>query len=130
FNGNFGYNKAKYLRFTTAQCYAGQTEALGCVDGVQDLSGKALNRAPEVTFGAGADFTTRISDWTADLSVDAFYSSSYQTQTDYGPGGFQPSYWRLNASARFRTPDDNLEFALIGRNLTNSYYKVVTYSQS
>ena len=130
FNGNVGYNRAKYIRFTTAQCYAGQSAALGCVGGVQDLSGKTLIRAPKVTFGFGGDYRARFGNWSLDLSANASYSSSYQTQTDYGPGGFQGSYWRLNASARTKTPNENLEFAVIGRNLTNTYYKVVTYSQS
>lgn len=130
FDGSLGYNRAKYLNFPAAQCYAGQTPALGCVNGVQDLSGKKLNRAPEVTFSAGGEYTADIGDWTAALSVNAAYSSSYQTATDYGPGGFQSSFWRLNAALRVRTPDENLEFAVIGRNLTDSYYKVVTYTAS
>ena len=30
-NGNLGYNRARYTDFTNAQCYPGQTVALGCV---------------------------------------------------------------------------------------------------
>lgn len=129
-NGNIGYNRARYIRFPTAQCYAGQTPQQGCVSGVQDLSGKALIRAPKVTFGLGADFTARINDWKLDLTADTAYSGSYQTQTDYGPGGFQKSFWRLNASSRLKLPGERVELAVIGRNLTNVYYKVATYSQS
>ena len=129
-NGNIGYNRAKYVSFANAQCYVAQSPALGCISGVQDLSGRTLNRAPKVTFAVGADYESKVSGWTAAFSTTAAYSGSYQTATDYSPGGFQSSFWRLNASARIRTPDEHIELAVVGRNLTNSYYRIVTYSGS
>lgn len=127
--GNFGYNRARYRSFPDAPCYAGQTAALGCaparpgVAAHQDLAGKYLLRAPKLTYSVGADYKARvIPGWDTNLSVLATHSSSYQTATDYGPGGFQKAYWLLNASVRAAPEDGRYEVALIGRNLTNTYY--------
>lgn len=121
-NGNLGINNAKYTRFPGAQCYAGQTAALGCVGGQQNLAGKRLNRAPKATFSLGADYEAEVGDWLARLGVQTSYSSSFQTAADYAPGGQQKAYWLLNAKAMFGPADKSYEFGVIGRNLTNSYY--------
>jgi iron complex outermembrane recepter protein len=129
-NGNAGYNHARYLSFSNAECYTGQTAAQGCVDGAQNLAGQALNRAPDVTFKMGADYRAPfVQRSTADLSISGAYSSSYQAETDYAAGGIQPSYWLLNAAVHFIPETDKYQISLIGRNLTNTYYKVVTFQQ-
>lgn len=121
--GNVGYNRAKYESFPNAQCYPGQTAALGCVGGVQSLAGKALLRAPDLTYSLGADYRARwVPGWDTTFSVQGSHSASFQTATDYAPGGFQESYWLLNAAVRVGPEDGRYELALIGRNLTDSYY--------
>lgn len=131
FNGNVGWNRARYGSFVNDQCYVGQTAAEGCVDAVQNVSGKALNRAPDVTFRTGGDYKLAIAPgWTADLSLSGAYSSAYTTETDYGSGGDQAAYWLLNAAVRISPANDKYQIALIGRDLTNSYYKIVTYARS
>lgn len=125
-NGNIGWNDAEYLRFQGAQCYPGQTAAQGCVGGQQDLTGAPLVRAPKMTFNVGADYSMPLGGWTADLSVDGTYTSSYQSAADNAPGGIQPSFWRLNAAIHLSPEDDRFRLSLIGRNLTNSYYLVST----
>lgn len=139
FHGNIGLNSAKYTRFLNAQCFSGQTAAQGCVDvdpdpvkvfRAQDLSGRPLIRAPELTFALGGDYTLHdlVRGWDTKLSVLGAYSSSYQTTTDNAPGGIQEGYWLLDASLRTGPADGRYEFALIGRNLTNTYYKLQAYS--
>lgn len=129
--GNFGYNDAKYRSFPDAPCFVGQTAAQGCVGGRQDLAGERLLRAPKFTFALGADYRADLgADWAANLSVLASHSSSFQTATDYAPGGRQDAYWLLNASARLGPQSGRYELALIGRNLTNSYYTLNTIGWS
>jgi len=124
-NGSVGYNRARFLKFAGGQCYSGQTVALGCVGGLQDLSGTAPNRAPKVTFTVGGDYRAELgSDWVADLSVDGSYSDSYQTAADNAPGAIQPSFWRLNAALHLSPADERFRLSLIGRNLTNTYYLI------
>ena len=59
-HGSIGFNHARYLNFREAQCYTDQTEAQGCVGGVQDLSGRALNRAPNVMLNLAYDASAPI----------------------------------------------------------------------
>jgi iron complex outermembrane recepter protein len=131
FSGNIGYNHARYLSFPNAQCYDGQTAAQGCVNGAQNLAGAALNRAPDLTYRLGADYKAPfVAGWTADLSVSGNYTSSYQVATDYDPGGVQGNYWLLNAAVHIVPAGGRFDLAVIGRDLTNSYYKVFAYQQS
>jgi outer membrane receptor protein involved in Fe transport len=131
FNGNFGWNSAKYLSFPNAQCFGGQTVATGCINGQQDLSGRALNRAPKVTFKLGGDYKADIAPgWIADLSLSGTYTGSYESAPNYGPGGYQPSYWLLNAAVHFGPESGQYRISVIGRNLTNSYYKMSIFEQS
>lgn len=131
FNGNFGWNHARYVSFPNDQCYVGQTPAEGCIGGEQNVSGKALNRAPDVTFRTGGDYKlTIVPGWTADLSISGSYSSSYTTETDYGSGGDQAAYWLLNAGLHISPENEKFQISLVGRDLTNTYYKVVTFSQT
>lgn len=125
FSGNAGYNRARYRSFEGSQCYRGQTPAEGCVGGVQDLTGKPLTRAPDLTANIGANYGTRLGGgWKLDLGADATYSDSYQAAADHAPGGRQSSFWRFNAAAHIETPDERLRLSVIGRNLTDSYYLI------
>lgn len=124
--GNVGYNKARYRRFRDAQCYPGQTAALGCVSSRQILTGERLPRAPDLSFNIGGNYTVPVGDWRLDLSADGTFSSKYQTAADNTPAGIQKSFWRLNAAIQVSPPGERLKFSLIGRNLTDSYYLVST----
>ena len=66
----------------------------------------------------------------ADLSVSASHSASFQTATDNAPGGKQDSYWLLNAALHISPEDERYKLSVIGRNLTNSYYKVFSHQQA
>jgi outer membrane receptor protein involved in Fe transport len=108
----------------------GQTAARGCINGAQDLAGKALLRAPNITYSLGADYKVHLAPkWAATLALQGTYSSSYQTASDYAPGGFQDSYWLLSAAVRVGY-EDKYELAFLGRNLTNTYYTLNTVGWS
>lgn len=135
-HGNIGLNSAKYITFNGSQCFAGQTATQGCVDidpgpgvfNAQSLSGKRLIRSPKLTYTLGADFSPQlVAGLKTAFSVSGSYSSSYQTATDNAPGGLQKAFWLLNASAKVGPESGAYELALIGRNLTNSYYKLQTF---
>lgn len=136
FHGNIGINSAKYITFENTQCFPAQTVAQGCTIiappavRAQSLSGKTLIRAPELTYTIGADYSAQlIPGWKTDFAVSGAYSSSYQAATDNAPGGFQEAFWLLNASVKVGPENGAYELALIGRNLTNSYYKLQTFGQ-
>jgi len=125
--GSLGYNEARYTSFADAPCYTGQTEAQGCVGGVQDLTGDPLTRAPDLTANIGANYNVVFGEgWGLDTTVDASYSSEYQSAPDGDPGGMQEEFWRLNAAFHLTPPSDAFRLSLIGRNLTDSYYIIST----
>jgi outer membrane receptor protein involved in Fe transport len=127
FEGAIGFNRARYQNFPTAQCYPGQTAVSGCVNGVQNLAGQALPRAPDVAFNLGADYSTKaMLGWFVDFSIKGSYSSSYQATEDNAPGGLQPAYWLLDAAVHLKSDDGHLDLAVIGRDLTNTYYMVTS----
>jgi outer membrane receptor protein involved in Fe transport len=118
-----GYSKAEYERFTGSSCYLGQTEAQGCVGGVQDLSGKAPPRAPDWSFNGGFTYDTDLtSTYSLSTTMDVSYVEGHNVQENANPVAFQESLWRLNASVRLVNEISGLELALIGRNLTNEFY--------
>jgi len=122
------YNDAKFREYL-ADCYQGQTAALGCnqilntvtnVYTAQDLSGKRLRKAPKFAATFGGYYETAIaSTLMMGLSVDGSYSGAYEYGTNYQPLAYQKSYAKLDATLRFFTEDKRWELAAIGRNLTN-----------
>lgn len=127
--GGASYNEARYLSFPTAPCYSGQTVALGCVGGVQDLSGKAIALAPEFNGTAGASLDLPLgNDLGLQLTGDIRYVSEYKTQDDGIPGGMQDGYLKVNASARLHEAAGRWDLALIGLNIFDEY--AVLYSSS
>jgi iron complex outermembrane receptor protein len=128
-NGAIAYNDARYKSFPLSPCYAGQTISMGCnlnlISGSyrnQDLSGAPLVRAPKWAGNIGFDYQHRLanSDVLA-LSMDGEYTSGFFTDTLNSPGGYQRGYWLLNGSIHY-TMHNGLEFAVIGRNLTEKWY--------
>jgi len=129
FNGDAAFNHARYLSFPNSECYFGQTLATGCVNNVQNLYGKPLQRAPNAGFRVGTDYKIDLPGRaTADFSLSGAYTSSYLTAADYSPGGPQSGYWLLNSALRLSPQNDKYEVAVIGRNLTNSFVKLDTHT--
>lgn len=131
--GGLSYNNGKYTRFHNAQCYNGQTVAMGCVFSpdigalAQDLSGTALPRAPKWSANGGLAYERAIgSALNLGLSTNALYSSSFLTDVTSAPNGRMPKYALLDASVRVGDIDDTWEVAFIGRNLTNKFYWVAS----
>lgn len=125
--GAAGYNHSRYRNFTNATCYAGQTAATGCdpVTSTQDLSGRPTTRAPDWSGSAGFTYEYPVmQDWNLSLSADAYYTSSHFVSDVLSPAAKQDGYVRLDATISLGAVDDGLEFALIGRNLTNEIYIV------
>ena len=122
------YNHANYLSYPTAPCWPGQTIAQGCrlnAAGVttQILDGKALPRAPRWNMSGGFTYELPLStDLTAVLASDVRWSSRFFTDLSNDPRGVQPGYTLFDASMTLKPAAGPWEIALIGRNLTNTYY--------
>ena len=65
-------------KFPGATCYPGQSEAEGCVGGVQDLSGKELANSPDFKYNIGLTFESEISG----MPFGVFANANYVYQDD------------------------------------------------
>lgn len=129
------YNDAHFESFPIAQCYAGQTAATGCMPAVpatptttalparQDLSGKAVYRAPDWVLTAGIlqDFDLS-DDFRMTVNADIRYTSEYFTGLNLNPLSLQKGFTIINAGVKIATSDDRWAISLIGRNLSNRRY--------
>jgi iron complex outermembrane receptor protein len=139
-HGSVNYNRARYTRFPTAPCYAGETPAQGCnlilvTGGVyrpivagetgtrQDLSGRPLSMMAKWTGQFGIAYDSDLgSRLRIGVAADSRFTSSYI------PSGFgqvrsrQPKYATLDASVRVGSQDERWELALLGKNITNHFY--------
>ena len=128
FTGSASYNDAKFVDFRGAQCYAllQGTPACNPVTGY-DRTGQRLPRAPKTVFSAGFDYETPISsNLKFGVGGDATHSASYVTSETGDPNADQKAHWRLNGSIRIGAENDAWQFALLGRNLTNEYIRVIS----
>jgi iron complex outermembrane receptor protein len=132
-HGAAAYNEAKYSSFPAVQCYNGQTIAMGCTISpttglaTQDISGKALPRAPKWSMSGGFNFETPLgSGLKFGVSGDVIYNSSFFTDVTANPFSKMPKYALVDATARIGDADDRWELALIGRNLTDKWYYVAS----
>jgi outer membrane receptor protein involved in Fe transport len=119
------YNDGKYVRYSGAPCYAGQTAALGCIAGQQDLAGAQLPYNPKWSGNIGFRYNLPITD-AMKLGFDgsATYNGKFWANTTNNPLARQDDYIRVDGGVHFFRDDDGWEVALIGRNLTNVRYAV------
>jgi len=131
--GSAAYNSAKYDSSFLGPCYTGQTPTAGCFAttigtatvNVQEFNGRPLPRAPEFSGSVGFAYETPVSaDWMATINANGVYTSSQYVSQELSPIGRSPSRFLLDGSLTFGTKSKSMEFALIGRNLTDKHFAV------
>jgi outer membrane receptor protein involved in Fe transport len=126
-SGYLSFLSAEYDSFENAQCYLNppQTEAEGCVNGVQDLSGSELQFAPDYSGTLSLDYRAPLTDALEVFGrVDLFFTDDYQIDSDGDPDTRQSSYEKWDARFGVGSMDGRWEVAFIGRNLTDEQIKV------
>lgn len=140
------YNRARYLNYSDASCYAGQSIAQGCNGNLvprfdpntgaplpasystQDLSGTQLERSPDWTMSHGFSYETKVgSSLKFGFGGDANYTGSFMPEPGHNPHAQQASVWRFNGFLTVGAQDDAWELALAGRNLTNKLRAMTSY---
>jgi iron complex outermembrane receptor protein len=126
------WNLGRYLNFDNAPCYGGQLASEGCdqlfnplVDAytAQDLSGTPLVRAPKWHANFGFSYERQIArDAKLILTNSNEFSSRYATFLAVGrphDDNYQRRFLKTDLSLAVRTLDDRLEFAVIGKNISD-----------
>jgi iron complex outermembrane recepter protein len=126
------YTDAKIRAFPTANCYAGQSVALGCIDpdgagplgSVQNLAGKRLANSPKFKFNIGATYDVPLND-----ALNGFVTLDYQHQSGVSFDLFQNplfverGYGILNGSVGIKQGDEgHYRVSLFVNNLFDKQY--------
>ena len=120
--GAFSFLDAKYISFPGAACNAFQKDDGSCLanGGVQDLSGKSLQFAPDFAASLSADYVTPIADnLKLRLSAEVNFTDDYFVTQSHDPNMIQSSFSKINARVQLGDVDGRWMFALVGRNLTD-----------
>lgn len=115
-NGGGAYNRAVMEDFPNATCYSRQSAAEGCVDRMQDLSGKPLFNTPKWNFNLNGQYDWPLSVPFGGSELTPFVTAGYRWQSevvfnllqdpdsvqgDYGianfGGGVRADRWKLTA---------------------------------
>ncbi len=124
FNGSVTYVDTEYDSFTGSPC--GWAEQPGCVAGQIDLSGKTLNRAPELSFNLGAEMRSAFSvisgtEWFA--RVDAVYVGDQNLSSTLEDFAEEDAYTLVNLRAGLEM-ENGLRMTLWGRNVFDEDYRI------
>jgi outer membrane receptor protein involved in Fe transport len=117
------YINLKFIQYTGAQCYPGQTPEEGCAASTnsQDLSGTHFGDGPfNVKFGGSYEhaITGNLS-----ASLDAsVYHVSRSPNYERDVLAVDPAYTLVNAGLRVFEPNGPWEVSVIGTNLNNGIY--------
>jgi iron complex outermembrane receptor protein len=120
FNAAGGYNKARYNGYD-ALCYAGQTVAQGCVNGVQSLSDVRLPHASDWSGNAGFNYDQPIGDFSLILYGQATYQSTFNASENNIPGAQAKGYATFNAGVRVGPSDQSWQLSVFAVNLTDKF---------
>lgn len=129
---NVAWSNAEYDDYI-ADCYNGQTIALGCditpdpVTGrftESDLSGDPLTVAPDLNATFGVDYTVALGgNWNLGVNVTTSYKDDYNPSSQSFPKSWwQDSFWWTNASLSLSSADNKWEFYVRGENLGDEFY--------
>ncbi|NKI98799.1 TonB-dependent receptor [Novosphingobium sp. SG707] len=120
-SSNVAYTETKVDGFIIS-CYPGQTAALGCTGGQQNVSGQSLANAPKWAFTLGADYTRDIGD---NLRAKANLGYTYRSSVFFAysdPNTVQGGYGLLNGSLSLETQDRRYRLTVWGKNLGNQHF--------
>ncbi|MFT4197040.1 MAG: TonB-dependent receptor, partial [Pseudoxanthomonas sp.] len=132
-NASLAWIDAKFLEYSHASCWNGQTEAEGCytddvyTDGYQDLSGKSLPDAPKFKANIGADYIWfgnggKRPDLT--LSGQYAYRTGAYMQASHNPLIYQDGFGIFNLSLTGSWNNDKFSASLFVNNVFDKFYVV------
>ena len=120
--GDVSYVSAKYQDFPSAPCTVAGGLGLepGCVNGIQDVSGKRRGYAPYWSGNVGMSYTTYLGE-SLKLSIDPlmYFTSSYFQSATADPVLSQSGYAKFDLRVAVGADDDAWQLAVIGKNLTD-----------
>ncbi|MEQ8692804.1 MAG: TonB-dependent receptor, partial [Pseudomonadales bacterium] len=116
-SAGLAYTDAVFDEFVGAQCYVGQTEAEGCTDGTQDLSGAEAPNSPDWKFNLLARYEFNLASWNAFVQGNYSWQDDVFFREDLNPASFQESYGLFDMAIGARSPDDRFQVSFFVENV-------------
>ncbi|MFZ4688020.1 MAG: TonB-dependent receptor [Polymorphobacter sp.] len=113
------WTNARFESFPGAPSFPPQPDLSGNNSVFVDASGGAMLRAPDFTVSGTVDYTLPIGDRSLNIVLRPYWTSEINFSFDERIT--QPAYFTLDADMHFKL-NDNLEFSVWGRNLTDKVY--------
>jgi iron complex outermembrane receptor protein len=130
-DSSIGYVDAKVQEYPLAQCYTGQTAALGCFQvappattTAQNLGGQQLSNSPKLKYTIGATLNFPVSTkWRGFASLNYQHQSEVNFDLFRNPLTVQPAYGLLNGNVGLGDGDDgHWKLTLFVNNLLDKPY--------
>ncbi len=123
-SGGLTYTDAEIDEFPQGQCYPGQTEAQGCVGGLQDLAGGELQNAPELKYSLNGRYQTALgaSAWDGYVQLGYVWQDDVQFSLNQDPLTIQEDYGIANLSFGLLDQQERYQINFFVRNLFDESY--------
>ncbi len=124
FDAGLALIDAEVTEFPGANCYPGQSEQQGCVNGLQDLAGTELANSPDFKYNVGLTWESAPAGWPVMLFANGNYS--YQDDVNFSllgdPLTIQDGYGIANFSAGIEGGDGLYRVTLFVNNAFDEQY--------
>ena len=123
-NGSLGVSSARYDAFDGAPCYGGQSSADGCDGGEQDVSGKVLPLAPDLSAALGITWHAPFyGDTVLTLGSDVVYRDEVILALDRDPLAYDDALTLLNLFIGLADSADRWSVSVTGKNVLGERYQ-------
>ena len=113
---------ARFLSFDQGLCYPGQSPAMGCNDGEQNLSGAPFINAPDTKLTVSAKYDFEVGNSNAFIQTNYAWQDKTLYSLNQDPNRIQEAYGILSAEMGFQSRNGRLEFMVYGKNLTDRFH--------
>jgi iron complex outermembrane receptor protein len=131
-SGSVAYTDAIFSDWEDAPCYSGQTEAQGCVNETQDLSGADMPSSPDWAYNLNADYYIPFASrpFTGFASATWYWRDEVQFSTTNDPLHVGDSYGTLDLSFGIAANDGRYTVQVFMLNALDDFYEADIEGQS
>ena len=121
---NLAVVDATFEDYPGAECYAGQTEAQGCVNGTQDLSGKDMPYSPDLSYSLFARYDLPLDSLPFNLYAQAlwYWQDDTMYATNNNPLAEVDAYGLLDVALGLESNDGRYSAQFWVKNATDEFY--------
>lgn len=127
-DGGIAYTHGTYKEFDGVQIYEWDPQNGGIVSSAGDVSGRPIQRSPEVTANLTATYKSEIGGGDLLATANIYYQS--KAFFDTNGAAVQRPYALLGGSIAYTPKDSRFTFSITGTNLTDKIYRTQVLESS